>query len=80
MDHVLGDSARNFPDARESEILPLFATIINNSHYFVESSWPLFAVTCFNSLCLLHSLCLPTAEACDWFQYMAFQEHQKKCH
>lgn len=29
MDHVLGDYARNLPDARESEVLSLFATIIN---------------------------------------------------
>ena len=29
MDPVLGDYARNVPDARESEDLSLFATIIN---------------------------------------------------
>jgi hypothetical protein len=29
MDPVLGDYARNVPDARESEVLSLFATIIN---------------------------------------------------
>lgn len=29
MDHVLGDYSRNLPDARESEVLSLFATIIN---------------------------------------------------
>ena len=29
-DPVLGDYARNLPDARESEVLSLFATIINN--------------------------------------------------
>ncbi|KAI3807931.1 hypothetical protein L1987_23869 [Smallanthus sonchifolius] len=29
MDPVLGDHARNVPDARESEVLSLFATIIN---------------------------------------------------
>lgn len=29
MDPVLGDYARNLPDARESEVLSLFATIIN---------------------------------------------------
>jgi len=29
MDPVLGDYARNVPDARESEVLTLFATIIN---------------------------------------------------
>jgi len=29
MDQVLGDYARNVPDARESEVLSLFATIIN---------------------------------------------------
>lgn len=29
MDPILGDYARNLPDARESEVLSLFATIIN---------------------------------------------------
>ncbi|XP_010930169.1 protein EXPORTIN 1A isoform X1 [Elaeis guineensis] len=29
MNHILGDYARNLPDARESEVLSLFATIIN---------------------------------------------------
>lgn len=29
LDPVLGDYARNLPDARESEVLSLFATIIN---------------------------------------------------
>ncbi|KAF5725608.1 protein EXPORTIN 1A [Tripterygium wilfordii] len=29
LDHVLGDYARNVPDARESEVMSLFATIIN---------------------------------------------------
>jgi hypothetical protein len=29
MDPVLGDYARNAPDARESEVLSLFATIVN---------------------------------------------------
>lgn len=29
MESVLGDYARNVPDARESEVLSLFATIIN---------------------------------------------------
>ncbi|TYH28732.1 hypothetical protein ES288_A02G167500v1 [Gossypium darwinii] len=31
MDPILGDYARNLPDARESEVLSLFATIINES-------------------------------------------------
>lgn len=38
MDPVLGDYARNLPDARESEVLSLFATIINkyvNCHLFL---------------------------------------------
>lgn len=38
MDPVLGDYARNLPDARESEVLSLFATIINkyvNVHLFL---------------------------------------------
>lgn len=29
MDPILGDYARNLPDARESEVLSLFATIIS---------------------------------------------------
>ena len=29
MEYVLADYARNVPDARESEVLSLFATIIN---------------------------------------------------
>jgi exportin-1 len=42
MDPVLGDYARNVPDARESEVLSLFATIINKyvnflSHIFMFS-------------------------------------------
>lgn len=35
MDPVLGDYARNVPDARESEVLSLFATIINKYAYFL---------------------------------------------
>jgi len=38
MDPVLGDYARNVPDARESEVLSLFATIVNkcvNSSLFI---------------------------------------------
>ncbi|KAL6581639.1 Exportin-1 [Orobanche minor] len=39
MDPVLGDYARNLPDARESEVLSLFATIINkNSTYTARPS------------------------------------------
>ena len=34
MDPVLGDYARNVPDARESEVLSLFATIINKYYIF----------------------------------------------
>lgn len=36
MDPVLGDYARNVPDARESEVLSLFATIVNK--YVILSS------------------------------------------
>jgi hypothetical protein len=40
MDPVLGDYARNVPDARESEVLSLFATIINKYACSVHSvSW-----------------------------------------
>lgn len=35
MDPILGDYARNVPDARESEVLSLFATIINKYHFFL---------------------------------------------
>ncbi|KAF2306654.1 hypothetical protein GH714_020121 [Hevea brasiliensis] len=43
MDPVLGDYARNLPDARESEVLSLFATIINNY------------ITIFLMLCMLQT-------------------------
>lgn len=36
MDPVLGDYARNLPDARESEVLSLFATIINKYAVFSQ--------------------------------------------
>lgn len=43
MDPVLGDYARNLPDARESEVLSLYATIINkydfNSWIFLFGDW-----------------------------------------
>lgn len=35
MDPILGDYARNVPDARESEVLSLFATILNMYALFV---------------------------------------------
>lgn len=38
LDPVLGDYARNLPDARESEVLSLFATIINKYVIFSLSS------------------------------------------
>ncbi|TXG48700.1 hypothetical protein EZV62_024575 [Acer yangbiense] len=38
MDPILGDYARNVPDARESEVLSLFATIINKYHIFLLTS------------------------------------------
>jgi len=40
MDPVLGDYARNVPDARESEVLSLFATIIN------KYVCPLLSIVC----------------------------------
>lgn len=53
MDPVLGDYARNLPDARESEVLSLFATIINkyvNSHIFLTSFSVCFRLqVCHNS-------------------------------
>ena len=39
MDPVLGDYARNLPDARESEVLSLFATIINKYAIFFSWCW-----------------------------------------
>ena len=51
MDPVLGDYARNLPDARESKVLSLFAIIINKYVFicdlqfiglFVCESWWLF--------------------------------------
>jgi len=38
MDPVLGDYARNVPDARESEVLSLFATIVNKYVNFLSFS------------------------------------------
>lgn len=38
LDPVLGDYARNLPDARESEVLSLFATIINKYAIFFSLS------------------------------------------
>ncbi|KAG0497089.1 hypothetical protein HPP92_001780 [Vanilla planifolia] len=40
MDPVLGDYARNVPDARESEVLSLFATIINKYKSFMIEDVP----------------------------------------
>ena len=47
MDPILGDYARNVPDAREFEVLSLFATIINkyvslsltHSHTHIDGAW-----------------------------------------
>ena len=47
MDPILGDYARNVPDARESKVLSLFATIINkyvslsltHSHTHTDGAW-----------------------------------------
>lgn len=36
MDPILGDYARNVPDARESEVLSLFATIINKYSFVLH--------------------------------------------
>jgi exportin-1 len=41
MDQVLGDYARNVPDARESEVLSLFATIINKYKVVMRDEVPL---------------------------------------
>uniref|UniRef100_A0A1J3F903 Exportin-1 n=1 Tax=Noccaea caerulescens TaxID=107243 RepID=A0A1J3F903_NOCCA len=40
MDPVLGDYARNVPDARESEVLSLFATIINKYKVVMQDEMP----------------------------------------
>lgn len=49
LDPVLGDYARNVPDARESEVLSLFATIVNK--YFF--SLFVLLILRFHSLVLL---------------------------
>jgi exportin-1 len=41
MEPVLADYSRNVPDARESEVLSLYATIINQVK-FINSQHPLF--------------------------------------
>jgi exportin-1 len=41
MDPVLGDYARNVPDARESEVLSLFATIVNKYASFSIFFFPI---------------------------------------
>lgn len=58
MDPVLGDYARNLPDARESEVLSLFATIINKfvirfcSCYFCYIFLP-----CFSRILIISCAC-----------------------
>ena len=49
MDPVLGDYARNLPDARESEVLSLFAIIINKYVFIC-----IYLPTSFS--CLVHVL------------------------
>ena len=40
LDPILGDYARNIPDARESEVLSLFAVIINRLGTLMETHVP----------------------------------------
>lgn len=49
MESVLGDYARNVPDARESEVLSLFATIINK-----YASYSLMPALVFKDVYYLH--------------------------
>lgn len=51
MDPVLGDYARNLPDARESEVLSLFATIINKYDIFFFLAACIVLVTGVNEDC-----------------------------
>lgn len=46
MDPVLGDYARNVPDARESEVLSLFATIVNKYASVTLFLFPFFIDWC----------------------------------
>eukprot|EP00850_Spirogloea_muscicola_P001322 SM000005S17119 [mRNA] locus=s5:278232:288307:- [translate_table: standard] len=47
MDPILGDYARNVPDARESEVLSLFATIINKLKVAMLDEVPRIFEACF---------------------------------
>lgn len=51
MDPVLGDYGRNVPDARESEVLSLFATIINKYAAFYSSLYFTSDVICDRLFC-----------------------------
>ncbi len=64
MDPILGDYARNVSDARESEVLSLFATIINKC---VWRAWLCIRVECV--LCGCGSHCVPWfvgGDSCEW--------------
>jgi hypothetical protein len=50
MDPVLGDYARNVPDARESEVLSLFATIVNKYASFSIFFFPVHLFRWFGAM------------------------------
>ena len=54
MDPILGDYARNVPDAREFEVLSLFATIILMEHGGACTSMPQVCLTSAYGLQYIH--------------------------
>ncbi|RZC63675.1 hypothetical protein C5167_025440 [Papaver somniferum] len=83
MDPVLGDYARSSPEKRESEVLSVFATIINKYKGVITEDVPrIFEAAIEYTLSLLNyssvSLCILTTEARHGFHYMGFQKHPKK--
>lgn len=78
MDPVLGDYARNLPDARESEVLSLFATIINK--YYIL--FPLLVMLQFFPLSdSLHSKDINKIINCNFCAYkLSVQQAGKLSH
>lgn len=83
MDPVLGDYARNLPDARESEVLSLFATIINKYaiifsfvvlrlFLFFSREKQIFFLVVANVNVLLYYMCS------TWCQYAFFFQWEKQ--
>lgn len=59
MDPVLGDYARNVPDARESEVLSLFATIVNKYVILFSRSFFFYLIDLDFQLLYLYFLYFP---------------------